>query len=55
MLWNSFTRLQHPETLTQVQAIALPIAVLTLIAKELLFRYLLHGLRTWDTPRRRRR
>lgn len=41
MLWSSFTKLQNPGLIQTVHLLALPIAVLALIAKELLFRYLL--------------
>lgn len=45
MLWNSFTKLQHPETVAEVGSVALVVAVLALISKELLFRYLLRVAR----------
>ncbi|NYT59018.1 cation transporter [Alcaligenaceae bacterium] len=45
MLWNSFTKLQHPETVAEVGSVALVVAVLALISKELLFRYLLRAAR----------
>ena len=41
MIWASFTKLQAPGLIETVHFIALPIAVLALVAKELLFRYLL--------------
>ncbi len=41
MLWNSFTKLQHPETVAEVGHAALAVALFALTAKELLFRYLL--------------
>lgn len=41
MLWNSFNKLQEPGLIETVHIIALPIALLALVAKELLFRYLL--------------
>lgn len=41
MLWNSFTKLQHPETVGEVHGAALIVALLALATKELLFRYLL--------------
>src|SRR5699024_491573 len=41
MLWNGFNKLQTPDAIPRVHEIALAIAVLALIAKELLFRYLL--------------
>lgn len=41
MLWSSFTKLQNPGLIETVHLLALPIAVLALVAKELLFRYLL--------------
>lgn len=41
MLWSSFIKLQNPGLIQTVHLLALPIAVFALIAKELLFRYLL--------------
>ena len=41
MLWSSFTKLQNPASIPVVHPIALPIALLALVGKELLFRYLL--------------
>lgn len=41
MLWSSFTKLQSPALIEVVHPIALPIAVLALVSKELLFRYML--------------
>ncbi|RTZ40619.1 cation transporter [Candidimonas sp. SYP-B2681] len=41
MLWNSFTKLQNPSAIPQVHVVALGVALLALMAKELLFRYLL--------------
>ena len=41
MLWSSFRKLQNPDLIETVHLIALPVAVLALISKELLFRYLL--------------
>lgn len=41
MLWSSFTKLQNPNLIEVVHPIALPVAVLALIGKELLFRYML--------------
>ena len=41
MLWNSATKLQAPNQIETVHFLALPIAVLALIAKELLFRFML--------------
>lgn len=41
MLWSSFTKLQNPGLIETVHLLALPIAVFALVAKELLFRYLL--------------
>lgn len=41
MLWASFTRLQNPSLIPQVHHIALYVALLGVVAKELLFRYLL--------------
>lgn len=42
MLWSSFTKLQNPAAIPEVHRAALFAAVLALVAKELLFRYLLH-------------
>ncbi|GAA5089589.1 MAG: cation transporter [Alcaligenaceae bacterium] len=41
MLWNSFSKLQNPDLIEKVHLIALPVAIIALVAKELLFRYLL--------------
>jgi cation diffusion facilitator family transporter len=41
MLWASFTRLQNPATIPEVHQAALYVALIALISKELLFRYLL--------------
>lgn len=41
MLWRSFLKLQEPGLIETVHIIALPVAVLALVAKELLFRYML--------------
>lgn len=41
MLWSAAGKLQHPEAVETVHMIALWIAGLTLLSKELLFRYLL--------------
>lgn len=41
MLWSAFRKLEAPETVQQVHAIALWVAGAALIAKELLFRYML--------------
>ena len=41
MLWRSFLKLQEPDLIETVHIIALPVAVLALVAKELLFRYML--------------
>jgi cation diffusion facilitator family transporter len=41
MLWSAFRKLEAPETVPQVHAIALWVAGAALIAKELLFRYML--------------
>lgn len=45
MLWSSFGALQTPATVPEVHGIALAIALLTLLCKELLFRYLLRVAR----------
>ncbi len=42
MLWASFTRLQNPQLIPKVHQAALFIALLAVLSKELLFRYLLH-------------
>lgn len=41
MLWSSFTKLQNPELIPQVHHVALYVALTAVLAKELLFRYLL--------------
>ncbi|HEY9279059.1 MAG TPA: cation diffusion facilitator family transporter, partial [Eoetvoesiella sp.] len=41
MLWAAFTKLQNPGDIPTVHSVALAVAVLTLISKESLFRYLL--------------
>lgn len=41
MLWRSFSKLQEPGLIETVHLIALPVAILALFAKELLFRYML--------------
>lgn len=41
MLWNSFTKLQNPDAIPQVHIAALGAALLALVFKEGLFRYLL--------------
>lgn len=41
MLWSAFRKLESPETVAQVHASALWVAVGALVAKELLFRYML--------------
>lgn len=45
MLWRSFERLQNPDLIPTVHAIALYVALLALLAKEGLFRYLLRVAR----------
>lgn len=42
MLWRSFERLQAPDLIPIVHPIAFYVALLALLSKELLFRYLLH-------------
>ncbi len=42
MLWRSFERLQAPDLIPVVHAAAFYVALLALLSKELLFRYLLH-------------
>ena len=41
MLWSAFRKLEAPETVQQVHIVALYVAVGALLAKELLFRYML--------------
>jgi len=41
MLWSAFLKLQAPETVPRVQQIALWVACVALVSKELLFRYML--------------
>jgi cation diffusion facilitator family transporter len=41
MLWSAFRKLEAPETVQQVHIIALGVAGAALVAKELLFRYML--------------
>lgn len=42
MLWRSFERLQAPDLIPVVHPVAFYVALLALLSKELLFRYLLH-------------
>ena len=41
MIWSAFRKLEAPETVQQVHAVALWVAAIALISKELLFRYML--------------
>ena len=41
MIWSAFRKLEAPETVQQVHAVALWVAGVALISKELLFRYML--------------
>lgn len=41
MLWSAINKIQHPETIPEVHVIALWVALLALVFKELLFRYML--------------
>jgi cation diffusion facilitator family transporter len=41
MLWSAFLKLEHPHTVPQVHSAALWVAATALVAKELLFRYML--------------
>lgn len=41
MLWTAVHKLSHPDTIAQVKWVALYVALFTLVAKELLFRYML--------------
>lgn len=43
MLWGAIDRLTHAEDIAKVQALALYVAIGTLLAKEALFRYMLAG------------
>lgn len=43
MLWGAIDRLTHAEDIPKVQALALYVAIGTLLAKEALFRYMLAG------------
>jgi cation diffusion facilitator family transporter len=42
MLWSAYRKLEAPETVAQVHVVALWVAGLALVSKELLFRYMLH-------------
>ena len=41
MLWSAAQKIQHPETIAEVHVAALWVALFTLAAKEILFRYML--------------
>lgn len=41
MLWSAFVRIESPQAIPKVHAVALYVALGTLLAKELLFRYML--------------
>ncbi len=41
MLWSAIQKLEHPEAIQRVHAVALWVAAIALIAKESLFRYML--------------
>src|SRR5690625_908108 len=41
MVWNGIAKLQQPHALARVGAIALPVAIVAIIVKESLFRYML--------------
>jgi len=41
MLWNAYTKLQAPDQIPSVHWVALAVALMTLLFKELLFRYML--------------
>ncbi len=41
MLWSAIHKIQHPETIAQVKIVALWVALVALVFKELLFRYML--------------
>ncbi|HYR26329.1 MAG TPA: cation diffusion facilitator family transporter [Aquabacterium sp.] len=43
MLWSAVGKLREPETIAKVSSMALYVALFTLVAKELLFRYMLAG------------
>lgn len=49
-LWSSGIRLQHMDQLPQLHPAALVMAVLTLVAKELMFRYILAAARRLQAP-----
>lgn len=41
MIWSAFMKLRNPETIAQVHSMALWVACIALVAKEVLFRYML--------------
>ncbi|MDL2354268.1 MAG: cation diffusion facilitator family transporter [Pseudomonadota bacterium] len=41
MAWSAIGKLQHPDTIAAVHAVALAVAATALVAKEILFRYML--------------
>ena len=41
MLWSAAVKLENPSAIAQVHVVALYVALGTLVAKELLFRYML--------------
>lgn len=45
MLWASFSRMQDPDSIPKVHVLALYVALLAIVAKELLFHYLLRVAR----------
>jgi cation diffusion facilitator family transporter len=45
MIWNSFTKLQDPQSIPTVHIVALYVALIALVGKEWLFRYLLRVAR----------
>ena len=42
MLWSAAVKLENPEAIAQVHAVTLYVALGALVAKELLFRYMLN-------------
>ena len=42
MLWSAAVKLENPEAIAQVHVVALYVALGALVAKELLFRYMLN-------------
>ena len=55
MLWSAFRKLESPETVAQVHIVALWVAGGALVAKELLFRYMLAVAKRVKSSMRRER